>query len=104
MRMLIALLQWLAVRAGAGYAAAAGREAGKEPWTAATTADRAGRLMPSPENVEPEVGRTLLENWALWLAVAFVVLIVGVGYVRRRLRWRGSGETRPAWFTWRGPR
>jgi len=106
MRMLIALLQWLAVRAGAGSNGNADATGSvSAAWNAATTtADRAGRLVPSPEHVEQEVSRSLSQNWALWLAVGVVVLVVGIGYVRRRMRWRSGGESRPAWLTWRGRR
>jgi len=106
MRILIALLQWLALRAGTGSNGnVGGGGVASAPWKAATTtADRAGRLMPSPEHVEQEVSRSLSQNWALWLAVAIVIVVVGIGYMRRRLRWRSHGEHRPAWLTWRGPR
>lgn len=106
MRMLIALLQWLALRAGVGLTgnADAGR-AVSAPWkAAATTADRAGRLVPSPEHVEQEVSRSLSQNWALWLAVGVVILVVGIGYIRRRMRWRSRDESRPAWLSRRGRR
>ena len=77
MRTLVGLLGWLAARAGADV-------------DAATTADRAGRLVPTPhDGMEPEVGRSLVEHWALWLAVGLVILVVGLGYVRRR--WRAAG-------------
>ncbi len=100
MRTLFALLQWLAVRAGAGAALA---DAGGAASDGASTADRAGRLVPAPEaGLEPEVGRSLLGHWALWLAVGLVLLIVGVGYVRRR--WRARGDARPARLTWRDRR
>jgi len=105
MRILIALLQWLALRAGAGLNGNA--DAGgavSAPWQAATTADRAGRLVPSPEHVEQEVSRSLSQNWALWLAVGVVILVVGIGYIRRRMRWRSRDESRPAWLSRRGRR
>jgi hypothetical protein len=100
MRTLIALLEWLAVRAGAGVGMAG---VGSPAWQDETTADRAGRLVPTPQDgLEPEVGRTLSEYWALWLAVGLVLLIVGAGYMRRR--WRARGHARGAGLTWRGPR
>jgi hypothetical protein len=96
--MLVALVAWLAARAGAVARTTDIRVAG-----GATTADRAGRLVPTPHDaLEPDVGRSLLELWALWLAVGLVVIIVGIGYVRRR--WRASGQTPPAWLTWLGLR
>ena len=101
MRMLIALLQWLALRAGTGEDAGGAVSAS---WEAAATADRAGRLVPSPEHVEQEVSHSLSQNWALWLAVGVVVLVVGIGYVRRRMRWRSRGESHPAWLNRRGRR
>ena len=89
MRALVALLGWLAAHAGAA--------------DAPSTADRAGRLVPTPhEGLEPEVGRSLVEHWALWLAVGLVLIIVGMGYARRR--WRARGQTPPAWLTWLGRR
>jgi hypothetical protein len=89
MRALVALLGWLAAHAGAA--------------DAPSTADRAGRLVPTPhEGLEPEVGRWLVEHWALWLAVGLVLIIVGMGYARRR--WRARGQTPPAWLTWLGLR
>lgn len=100
MRTLIAVLQWLAARAGANLGMA---DAGSQPWADPPTADRAGRLVPAPEDgLQPEVSRSFVEHWALWLAVGVVLLIVGAGYVRRR--WRARGDERPAWLTWRGPR
>jgi hypothetical protein len=98
MRTLVALLGWLAARAGAavGAAEAAGTRG-------ATTADRAGRLVPAPHNgLEPEVSRSLVEHWTFWLAVGLVVIIVGIGYARRR--WRTRGQSPPAWLTWLGLR
>ena len=97
MRTLVAVLEWLAARAGAMAAAAdAGAADG-------ATADRAGRLVPVPhDGLEPDVSRSLVEHWALWLAVGLVVIIVGMGYVRRR--WRARGQMPPAWLTWLGLR
>lgn len=98
MRRLVALLGWLAARAGAvAGAAEAGALGG------ATTADRAGRLVATPhEGLEPGVSRSLAEHWALWLAVGLVLIIVGIGYARRR--WRTRGQMPPAWLTWLGLR
>lgn len=91
MRTLI-VLQWLAARAGLEL-----RLAGIGGGHAGTTADRAGRLVPVPdEALEPEVGRSLVENGALWLLIGFVLILLGIGYLRRR--WRGGrGSMRPAW-------
>jgi hypothetical protein len=98
MRTLVALLGWLAARAGAAAGAAEAAGTG-----GATTADRAGRLVPAPhDGLEPDVGRSLAEHWAFWLAVGLVLVIVGIGYARRR--WRARGQTPPAWLTWLGRR
>ena len=100
MRTLMDLLQWLALRARVEPRAAS-NGAGFE----ATTADRAARLVPVPdEALEPEVGRSLIENGALWLLIGSVLLLVGIGYLRRR--WRGQA---PVWarfmrFAQRKPR
>ena len=69
MRTLVGLIAWLAARAGANLGiTAAGTPA--EPWSGATNADRAGRLVPVPQDgLEPEVSRSLGVHWALWLAV-----------------------------------
>jgi hypothetical protein len=97
MHILFRAIVWLALRAGArldpdgrpsrlnrpGFAVAA--------LTGAVTANKAGRLVPMPD--EPETSRSLVSNWALWAAVALILAVVAVGYVRRRLRSRG----RPAW-------
>ena len=99
MHTLVDLVAWLAARAGAGLGAGAPLGLGSED----TTADRAGRLVPVPqEGLEPEVTRSLGTHWALWLAVGIVLLILAVGYIRRK--WRAHGAGRPGWLTWRGPR
>ncbi|MDP1906951.1 MAG: hypothetical protein Q8K85_01525 [Hyphomicrobium sp.] len=100
MRTLIGLIAWLATRAGADIGIAdAGAPA---PWSDATTADRAGRLVAVPQDaLEPEVTRSLGAHWALWLSVGLILLVLAVGYVRRK--WRSQGGERPAWLTWRGP-
>lgn len=98
LRSLINLLEWLAVRAGANLGTAS--EAGS--WGGPGTADRAGQLVPAPQDgLEPEVGRSF-GHWALWAAVGVVLVILATGYVRRR--WRSKGATISAWLTWRGPR
>jgi hypothetical protein len=103
MRTLVSLLEWLAIRAGAQLrrrwtrvngicvaatasgVAAAGAEVGP---------DRAGRLVTVPgETLEPV--RSLEAYWALWAAVVLVVLIVGAGYLRRRLRSAARGSPAP---------
>ena len=102
MRTLIGLIAWLAARAGADIGIA---DAGAPPtpWSDATTADRAGRLVAVPQDaLEPEVTRSLGAHWALWLSVGLIVLILAAGYIRRK--WRSQGGERPAWLTWRGPR
>ena len=48
------------------------------------------------------MGRSLGLHWALWLAVGLILLILAVGYVRRK--WRARGDERPGRLTWRGPR
>jgi hypothetical protein len=102
MRTLVDLVARLAARAGADFGmAGAGRPL--PPGSEATTADRAGRLVPVPqEGLEPEVARSLGTHWALWLAVGIVLLILAVGYVRRKRR--AQGDERPGWLTRRGPR
>jgi hypothetical protein len=102
MRTLIGLIAWLAARAGADIGIA---DAGAQPapWSDATTADRAGRLVAVPQDaLEPEVTRSLGAHWALWLSVGLIVLVLAAGYIRRK--WRSQGWERPAWLTWRGPR
>jgi len=98
MNLLLRVLEWLAIRAGADLGADA------RPWDAPSTADRAGQLVAVPQDgLEPEVTRSF-GHWALWLAVGVVLLALALGYVRRRLR--AKGEAWPAWLrlTWRGPR
>jgi hypothetical protein len=102
MRTLVDLAAWLAARAGVELGMA---DAGRPlpPGSEATTADRAGRLVPVPqEGLEPEVTRSLGMHWALWLAVGIVLLILAVGYIRRK--WRAQGDDRPGWLTRRGRR
>ena len=61
------------------------------PGSEVTTADRAGRLVTVPQDaLEPVVTRSLGAHWALWLAVGLVLLILGVGYIRRK--WRAQGR------------
>jgi hypothetical protein len=102
MRTLVGLIAWLAARAGADLGiAAAGSPS--EPWSGATNADRAGRLVPVPQDgLEPEISRSRGLHWALWLAVGLILLILAVGYVRRK--WRARGDERPGRLTWRWPR
>ena len=101
MGTLLSVLQWLAERAGAGRGMA-----DTARWGGPTTADRAGRLLPVPEDgLEQDVSRSLTAHWALWLAVGIVLFIVAAGYVRRRWRAQGARRpVRPAWLTRRGPR
>lgn len=102
MRTLVDLVASLAVRAGADLGLS-GAGSPLTPGSEATTADRAGRLVPVPrEGLEPEVTRSLGTHWALWLAVVVVLLILAAGYVRRK--WRAQGDERPGWLTRRGPR
>ena len=102
MRTLIGLIAWLAARAGADVGMA---DAGAPPvpWSDATTADRAGRLVAVPQDaLEPEVTRSLGAHWALWLSVGLILLVLAIGYIRRK--WRSQGAQRPGWLTWRGRR
>lgn len=98
----VIVLQWLVARAGLGARFAGGGELG------GATADRAARLVPVPgEELEPEVGRSLIESGALWLLIGFVLVLVGIGYLRRR--WRGRHGESPVWarlsrFSQRRPR
>ena len=103
MRTLLALIVWLATRAGAEI-----RWPGATPGDAvpgavrlaeATGADRAGRLIPGPQDgLEPEVSRSLAAHWALWVAVGLILLILASGFIRRR--WRVRGGERPGRFPW----
>ena len=57
--------------------------------------------MPVPqERLEPEVTRSSATHWALWLAVGVILLILAVGYIRRK--WRAHGAARPGWLTGAG--
>jgi hypothetical protein len=63
--------------------------------------NRAGRLVTVPDNgMEPGIARTLLTHWALWVAVALILLALAAGYLRRR--WRDGGRPGPARFSWLG--
>ena len=109
MRVLVGLLTWLAIWAGADIGPAAQRWGHASFVSAAARAaelgrsvrpDRAGSLVPVPEEaLEPN--RPMLAHWALLAAVALVVLIVAGGYLRRRwrahARTRGTRPPRPAW-------
>jgi hypothetical protein len=98
MRTLIGIVAWLAMRAGADIGSGP-----PVPGSDATTADRAGRLVPLPqEALEPEVTRSLGAHWALWLSVGLILLILAVGYIRRK--WRARAVQRPGRLTWRKPR
>jgi hypothetical protein len=105
MRLLVSLLAWLAMRAGARVRAA--RQSGNRALAAVIPgaavlgqgvgADRAGRLVPLPEDtIEPN--RSLGAHWALLAAVALIVLILGAGYLRRR--WKAGWRPRPEWLAW----
>jgi len=105
MRALVGLAAWLAIRAGARLHTAARR--GREASVAAAVpsvailgqtiqADRAGRLVPVDETLEPH--RSLGAHWALWAAVVLIVLILAAGYLRRR--WKAGWRPRPAWLAW----
>ena len=64
--------------------------------------NRAGRLVTVPDDgMETSIARSLLTHWALWAAVALILLALAAGYVRRR--WRGGDRPRSARFTgWLG--
>lgn len=96
--LLLRLLEWFATRARVALDA----DTSGAPWTGPGTADRAGQLVPVPDNsFEPEVGRSLA-GWWLWLAVGVVMLILAGGYIRRKLK--AKGEAQAARSTWRAPR
>jgi hypothetical protein len=62
----------------------------------ATTADKAGRLVPLPEeNREAEGARSLLSHSSFWAAVVLVLLVIGFGYLVRRLRSKESAARPP---------
>ncbi len=102
MRALVGLLAWLAIRAGADIGTP-GQRCGHASFVSVTARfavrpDRAGRLVPLPEEaLEP--GRSLLAHWALLAAVALVVAIVAGGYLRRRWKARARGSRFP-WPAW----
>jgi hypothetical protein len=98
MRTVLALIAWLASRAGADVhqagAALAGTPAGAVQLAEAMGADRAGRLVPVPQDgLETEVSRSLAAHWALWVAVGLILLILAIGFIRRR--WKARGSHRP---------
>jgi hypothetical protein len=101
------LIAWLAVRAGAKIG-----PAGRSPVPLVIAIpgavvlgqtvgpNRAGRLVPMPEDsLKPEVGRSLAAHWALWGAVALIVLLLCAGYLRRR--WKAAPRApRLHWPAW----
>ena len=61
--------------------------------------NRAGRLVPVPDDgMEPGFARSLFAHWALWAAVALILLALAAGYVRRR--WKAGGKPGMARFAW----
>jgi hypothetical protein len=102
-RLLVSLVAWLAMRAGARVGARRGRArifAGGVPAVTVlgeVGANRAGRLVPLPDDTI-EAERTLGEHWALLAAVALIVLILAAGYLRRR--WKAGWRPRPEWLAW----
>ena len=64
--------------------------------------NRAGRLVTVPDDgMETSIARSLLTHWALWAAVALILLALAAGYLRRP--WKGGDQQRPARFTgWLG--
>ena len=105
MRALVGLLAWLAIKAGAdiatpgqrwGHASVFGAATRLAELAAPVRPDKAGRLVPVPEEaLEPD--RSIVAHWALLAAVALAVLITG-GYLRRR--WKAQGRPRGARFPW----
>jgi hypothetical protein len=87
MRALVGLLAWLAIKAGAdiatpgqrwGHASVFGAATRLAELAAPVRPDKAGRLVPVPEEaLEPD--RSIVAHWALLAAVALVVLIVTGG-------------------------
>ncbi|MCP4780532.1 MAG: hypothetical protein GY877_07200 [Hyphomicrobium sp.] len=72
---------------------------GSRAFATPSGANRAGRLVPVPEDAaETEAGTSLDAYWALWAAVTLVILILTIGYIRRR--WKGGTAVRPAWIRW----
>lgn len=103
MRTLLALIMWLAARAGADIRWAGATLGDGAPSAVqlaeVTGADRAGRLIPVPQDgLEPEVSRSLGAHWALWVAVGLILLILAVGFIRRR--WKARGSERPGRLPW----
>ena len=103
MRTLVALVVWLATRAGADIRQAGATLGDAAPSAVqlaeATGADRAGRLIPVPQDgLEPQVSRSLGVHWALWVAVGLIALILASGFIRRR--WRARGGERSGRFPW----
>jgi hypothetical protein len=95
MGWLLRLLEWLASQARA----AIGADAGRAPWSDTGGADRAGRLVPMPDDgLEPEVSRAL-GLWWLWLAAGVILLMLAAGYFRRR--WKARSKAQGVPFTWR---
>ncbi len=77
MRMLVSLLAWFLEQTVAP--------------------NRAGRLVPVPDDgMEQGFARTLIAHWALWVAVALILLALAAGHVRRR--WKGGAKPGTARF------
>jgi len=106
MRQLVGLLAWLAIRAGADVrhhgcrrrrASLAGAVVPVAVLGQAVGPNKAGRFVTVPEDaLEPQ--RSLGgAGWALWAAVLLVVLLLALGYVRRR--WKAGGRP-PRWLAW----
>ena len=103
-RTVLGLLAWLAVRAGStlGFPHRTISLASAIPAAIPVAmgpnnmvrANRAGRLVPVPD--DPEAGHSLLAHWALWAAVAVILLILAAGYVRRRWKSGRRGERFPS--------
>lgn len=59
--------------------------------------DRAGRLVPMPEDTV-QTGRSLLAWWVLAAAVALIMVMLAAGFLRRR--WKAGWRPRPGWLAW----
>jgi hypothetical protein len=97
MHTLVKLLAWFAARAGANIA-----PSGVDKSHAFETpggANRAGQLVPLPEDAaDTDPASSLDAHWALWAAVALVVVLLAIGYIRRR--WKDGTIVHPAWLRW----
>jgi hypothetical protein len=94
MRTLVSLLAWLARSAGAaspGNLSLSVMVPGVAVLAEVVQPNRAGRLVPVPEEAleQSDIARSLTLYSVLWAAVAVIVLLLAVGYLRRR--WKSAG-------------